>query len=520
MTLIEAARTMLADSFLPITFWAEAVNTACYVLNRSDLGFLVRYSLNSKAFRVYNLETKRVEENLHVNFLENKPNVAGKGHVLMFDLDYLTSSMNYEPVSVENQANKSAGPKEANNSAGTQANDDQGENKEEIDLHDEHFVLPIWSAYSTTVKSSGDKIQKTTDCKTCEQPVSQVKQIFQEELEKLKRQEKEANDTVRKETTHENQNANTNSTNLLNDVSIPISTGGPSIVLNNDESSYPDDPSMPHLEDIYASLSEGIFNDSSYDDEDLPFEKKAIRTKWVYRNKKDERGVLVRNKARLVAQGYRQEEGIDYDEVFAPVARIEAIRIFLAFASYMGFIVYQMDVKSAFLYGIIDEEKSWCDEFKELIKNRFQISAMGELTFFLGLQVKQQEDGIFISHDKYIAKILKKFDYLSVKTASTPIETQKPLVKDEEATNVDVHLYRYLKGQPKMGLWYPKVFSFDLEAYSDSDYAGANLDRKSTTGATLVKGRLLEVTTVKHRIEDLYVLVFTPHLKWLSIHHV
>ncbi|GJS57624.1 copia protein [Tanacetum coccineum] len=88
----------------------------------------------------------------------------------------------------------------------------------------------------------------------------------------------------------------------------------------------------------------------------LPYGKKAIRTKWVYRNKKDETGVVVRNKARLVAQGHRQEEGIDYDEVFAHVARIEAIRIFLAFASYMGFIVYQMDVKSAFLYGIIDEE--------------------------------------------------------------------------------------------------------------------------------------------------------------------
>ncbi|GJT75045.1 putative ribonuclease H-like domain-containing protein, partial [Tanacetum coccineum] len=317
------------------------------------------------------------------------------------------------------------------------------------------------------------------------------------------------------------------------------------------------------------------------EDENLPYGKKAIGTKWVYRNKKDERGVVVRNKARLVAQGHRQEEGIDYDEVFAPVARIEAIRIFLAFASYMGFIVYQMDVKSAFLYGKIDEEvyvsqppawyatlstfllksgyrrgtidktlfikkdkndimlvqvyvddiifgstkRSWCDEFEALMKSRFQMSSMGELTFFLGLQVKQKEDGIFISQDKYVAEILKKFDFVNVKTASTPIETQKPLVKDEEASDVDVHLYRsmigslmyltasrpdimfavcacsrfqvtpktshlnvvkrifrYLKGKPKLGLWYPRVSSFDLEAYSDSDYAGANLDRKSTTG--------------------------------------
>nr|GEZ20651.1 hypothetical protein [Tanacetum cinerariifolium] len=331
------------------------------------------------------------------------------------------------------------------------------------DLHNEHFVLPIWSAYSTTVKSSGDKIQKTTDCKTCEKPVSQVEQIFQKELEKLKRQEKEANDAVRKKTTHENHNANTNSTNLLNVVSTPISTAGPSIALNDNEPSYFDDPSIPHLKDIYANPSEGIFTDLSYYNEGVvtdfnnleiavnvsptpttrihtihpktqilrdpllaiqtrskanknseahalisyiqkqqrhnhkdfqyclfacflsqiepkkisqALEDETIETKWVYRNKKDEKGVVVRNKARLVAQGHRKKEGIDYDEVFALVARIEAIRIFLAFAYYMGFIVYQMDVKSALLYGTIDEE----------------MSSMGELTFFVGLQVKHQED--------------------------------------------------------------------------------------------------------------------------------
>ncbi|GKA15594.1 hypothetical protein Tco_0695341 [Tanacetum coccineum] len=119
------------------------------------------------------------------------------------------------------------------------------------------------------------------------------------------------------------------------------------------------------------------------------------------------------------------------------------------------------------------------------------MSSMGELTFCLGLQVKQKADGIFISQDKYVAEILKKFDFANVKTASTPIETQKPLVKDEEASDVDVHLYRYLKGKPKLGLWYPRVSSFDLESYSDSDYAGANLDRKSTTGGCQFLGRRL-----------------------------
>ncbi|GJT78139.1 putative ribonuclease H-like domain-containing protein [Tanacetum coccineum] len=255
-------------------------------------------------------------------------------------------------------------------------------------------------------------------------------------------------------------------------------------------------------------------------------------------------------------------------------SRIETIRLFLAYASFMGFMVYQMDVKSAFLYDRI-EEKSWygnlgqvfiqkmgfirkekvqtlfikkqkgdillvhvyvygiifgstkkelCTEFEKLMHDKFQMSSMGELTFFLGLQVKQKEDGIFISQDKYVADILRKFSFTDVRTASTPMDTEKPLLKDSDGDDVDVHLYRsmigslmyltssrpdimfavcacarfqvtpkvshlhavkrifrYLKGQPKLGLWYPRDSSFDLVAYSDSDYAGASLDRKSTT---------------------------------------
>nr|GEV01392.1 copia protein [Tanacetum cinerariifolium] len=214
-----------------------------------------------------------------------------------------------------------------------------------------------------------------------------------------------------------------------------------------------------------------------------------------------------RNKARLVAQGHTQEDGIDYNEVFAPVARIEAIQLFLAYASFIGFMVYQMDVKSGFLYGNIKEDvyvcqppgfedsdypdkvykvvkalhglhqapKAWyetlanyllensfqrgkinqtlfikkkkgdillvqvyvddisfgstnkelCKAFKKLMKDKFQMSSMGELTFFLGLQVKQKDDGIFINQDKYVAEILRKFGFTDVKSASTPIETEK-----------------------------------------------------------------------------------------------
>ncbi|GKD95029.1 retrotransposon protein, putative, unclassified, partial [Tanacetum coccineum] len=136
----------------------------------------------------------------------------------------------------------------------------------------------------------------------------------------------------------------------------------------------------------------------------LPHGMKVIGTKWVYRNKRDERGVVVRNKARLVAQGYTQEEGIDYDEVFAPVARIEAIR---NKKDIMLVQVYVDDI----IFG--STNKSWCDEFEAFMKSRFQMSSMGKLTFFLGLQVKQNKGGIFISRDKYVAEILKKFDLVN-----------------------------------------------------------------------------------------------------------
>nr|GEW67052.1 hypothetical protein [Tanacetum cinerariifolium] len=300
---------------------------------------------------------------------------------------------------------------------------------------------------------------------------------------------------------------------------------------------------------------------------DCPKGVRPIGTKWILKNKKDERGIVIRNKARLVAQGHTQEEGIDYDEVFAPVARIEAIRLFLAYASFMGFTVYQMDVKSAFLYGTIDEEvgtidqtffikrqrgdfilvqvyvddiifgssnPQLCREFEALMHEKFQMSVMGELNFFLGLQVLQKEDGIFLSQDKYVGDILKKFEYSDVRSSNTPMDKENPWGKYGTGKDVDIYLYRsmigslmyltasrpdimfvvcacarhqvipkechlhvvkrifrYLKGYPKLGLWYPKETPFDLVAYSDSDYGGATQDCKSTNGACPFLGRRL-----------------------------
>ncbi|GJR30257.1 putative ribonuclease H-like domain-containing protein [Tanacetum coccineum] len=611
---------------------------------------------------VYNLVTKRVEVNLHVNFLEDKPNVKGAGYRWMFDIDYLTDSMNYIPVSLENQANP------------------------HVDV--ELIVVP------STVKTTEEKAESRKSSTNSKK----------EEILTEPQQEKKVSST---DTSEDNPKILAFRRELeeialkhLGKVSENTSTSTPSVNTGSESvntgSFDPDDSPMPELE-IFHKSETGIFDEASYDEEgvitdfnslptkievsptptlriynihpksqilgdpksavqtrskvqqksgahalfsfiqkqqrnnhkdqqhclfacflsqeepkkisealqddswvqamqeellqfklqqvwvlvDLPHGMKVIGTKWVYRNKRDERGVVVRNKARLVAQGYTQEEGIDYDEVFAPVARIEAIRLFLAFASFMGFIVYQMDVKSAFLYGTIDEEvyvsqppgfvdpdhpkkvykvvkalyglhqaprawyatlstflekhgykrgtidktlfikrdkkdimlvqvyvddiifgstkKSWCDEFEALMKSRFQMSSMGELTFFLGLQVKQNKAGIFISQDKYVAEILKKFDLVNVKTAITPMETKVALTKDEEVVDVDVtpktshlnavkRIFKYLKGKPNLGLWYPRESPLKNTLLTwnqspDSNYGGTILLHQKTTEA-------------------------------------
>ncbi|GJS06856.1 putative ribonuclease H-like domain-containing protein [Tanacetum coccineum] len=232
---------------------------------------------------------------------------------------------------------------------------------------------------------------------------------------------------------------------------------------------------------------------------DLPYGKKAIGTKWVYRNKKDERGIVVRNKARLVAQGYKQEEGIDYDEVFAPVARIEAIRLFLAYASFMNFLVYQMDVKSAFLYGTIEEEVyvsqplGFVDlEFpKKVYKVEKALYGLHQAprAWYETLSTYLLDNGFYrgqIDKTLFIKRVQRVIFYC-IKTANTPMETNKALTKGEDAKRI----FRYLKGRPKLGLWYPKDSPFILEAFSDSDYAGASLDRKSTTGGCQFLGSRL-----------------------------
>nr|GFB71864.1 putative ribonuclease H-like domain-containing protein [Tanacetum cinerariifolium] len=212
----------------------------------------------------------------------------------------------------------------------------------------------------------------------------------------------------------------------------------------------------------------GIFISSSYDEEFSGPDANNLESSLdrLCRQKCNNLGIK-RNKARLVAQGYRQEEGIDYTDVFAPIARIEAIRLFLAFASFIRFMMYQMDVKSAFLYEKIVEE------------SEFEMSSMGPLTFFLGLQVDQRPDVIFIHQEKPNIMFVV---CAAARHQVTPKTSNLLSVK---------WIFKYLTAYPKLGLWYPRDSPFDLEAFSDSDYAGANGDRKSTTGGCQFLGRRL-----------------------------
>ncbi|GJR30428.1 putative ribonuclease H-like domain-containing protein [Tanacetum coccineum] len=306
----------------------------------------------------------------------------------------------------------------------------------------------------------------------------------------------ECNDQRRKIIVTAINNVNAASTNEVNVV------GGKTSI----ELSF--DPNMPALEDY------SIFDFSRNDEDDGAMADMNNLDTTIQVSPNPTTRI---HKDHPLDQGTHKKKGLT---MMKSLPLLQELKQFLAYASFKDFVVYQMDVKSAFLYGKIEEEvyvcqppgfedpdfpdrvykKELCNAFEKLMHEKFQMSSMGELTFFLGLQVQQKKDDIFISKDKYFVEILKKFRFTEVKTASTPMETQKPLLKDENGEEVDVHMYRYqvnlkvshlhvvkrifryLKGQPKLGLWYLKDSPFDLVAYTDSDYAGASLDRKFTTG--------------------------------------
>nr|GEX57654.1 hypothetical protein [Tanacetum cinerariifolium] len=518
---------------------------------KANEGFLVGYSISSKAFRVFNSRTRIIQETLHINFLENQPNVAGSGPTWLFDNYTLTQSMNYQPVVAGNQPNSSTDPQ--NTDADTA-----------FDVKVNESEVHVSPSSSVNIKKHNDKAKKEAKGKSLVYLSTGVRDLS-DKFEEF----------------------SINSTNWVNAASTLVTAVGPNLPNNtnsfsaagpsntavNPKFEIDDDEAIGAEADFFNletsiivspisttrvhknHLVNQIFGDLSsapqtrsmarmvkeqggltqINDEDfhtyLPKGKRAKGSKWVFRNKKDKRGIVVRNKARLVTQGHTQEEGIDYEEVLAPIAKIEALRRKNNQTSFLKKQNGDILLVQVYVDHIIFEStnKALCKAFEKLMKDKFQMSSMGELTFFLVLKVKQKDYGIFISQDKYVAKILRMFGLTYSKSASTPIDTNKPLLKDLDGNDVDVHIhrsmigplmyltsskpnimfvvcecarfqvtpkvshlhavkmiFRYLKGKPHLGLWYPKDSPFNLVAYFDSDYVGASLDMKSTARVLFV----------------------------------
>ena len=592
-TLQEMASTMLNEYRRPKYFWAEAMSTACHILNRvllrpitqktpyelyygktpklsyfrvfgskcfilnskdyltkfdpkSSEGIFLGYSNNSKAYRVFNLKTLVVEESMNVAFDESKP-----------------PSKYIDLVDKE---------------------DGQQDNVENVIRQFENMDMGI------SPPNNPLELLETEDELPKEVPIIRSHPL----------------DNVLGDLTKGVQ-TRSQVQNVVNHLSflsqIEPKTAKEALLDEDWISAMQDELTQFTRSKVWELVPQ-------------PENTSIIGTKWVFRNKLDENGTVVRNKARLVAQGYTQMEGIDFDETYAPVARIESIRMLLAFACHKDFKVYQMDVKSAFLNGILEEEvyvkqppgfedatnpeyvyklykalyglkqapRAWyerlskfllennfkmgtadktlftrqekddillvqiyvddiifgstnndlCKEFSEKMSREFEMSMMGELNFFLGLQIRQSDEGIHISQSKYCKEMLKKFDMENTKPVSTPMSTSDKLTEDPKGIPVDTKKYRgiigsllyitasrpdiqysvckcarfqaapkeshlsavkrilrYLKGTINLGLWYPKGVPFNLVCFSDSDYAGHLVDRKSTSGTCQFLGGCL-----------------------------
>nr|GEY71483.1 hypothetical protein [Tanacetum cinerariifolium] len=412
----------------------------------------------------------------------------------IFDIDTLTQSMNYQPVVAGNQPNHSACIKENLNA---------GKVIKEVVSAQQYVLLPLWSTGSKDPQNID--ADASFDVKDNENEVHVSPSSSNQDL-RDKFEEYSVNSTNRVNAggapvTAVGPNL-TNSTNSFNAncpsdnaVSLNFKIDGKSSFM--DPSHYPDDLDMPALEDIvYSDDEDDVGAKADFSNLETNISVSPIPTtieepkrvhqalkdpSWIEAMQKellqfkmqkfwkDERGIVIRDKARLVAQRHTQEEGIDYKEVFAPVAGIEAIWLFLAYASFIGFIVYQMDVKSAFLYETIKEEIYVCqppgfkdldylDKVYKVVKAFYGLhQAPGAwhetLTNYLlenGFQKGKIDQTLFYkeakSEDKYVAEILRKFGLTDGKSALTPIDTEKPLLKDPDGEDVDVHIYRSMIG--------------------------------------------------------------------------
>ncbi|KAJ9557105.1 hypothetical protein OSB04_011719 [Centaurea solstitialis] len=677
-TLVEAARSMLAQSQLPQYLWAEAVNTACYTQNRS----IIRRRFGKTPYhvlfdRIPNIDYFKVFgcPCFVLNETENRGKFGPKSDEMIF-VGYSDCSIAYRVFNkksrvVYESVNVKFDPfaelsSNADASTSTSSSSDPPATSSELDSLFEYFYDDLYGTNqisSSTVGISSTPSSSTTPSSevspTSSIPCSDLPSIVSspssspivmdtsnpdiiidshdqssshevvhndsipEGLELLP-VHPTSTDNLLEPSSVNNQTPLPHTVKWTKDHPIDLIIGDPTSGVQTRAASANECNFSVFLSNIEPTRVSDALQDSDWvtamQEElnqfealkvwrlvKLPESKSVIDTKWIFKNKKDANNIIVRNKARLVAKGYRQQEGIDYDETFAPVARLEAIRMFLAYAAYKDFTVFQMDVKTAFLYGHLKEEvyvaqpegfvhkehpdyvyvldkalyglkqapRAWyeelskhllskgfkkgsvdstlflmkegehivviqiyvddiifgstsrelCKKFENVMTEEFKMSMMGEINFSLGLQVRQFSDGIFINQSKYIFDLLKKYDMSGCHSIGTPMATGNSIGPDHEGKDVDLRnyrsmvgslmyltasrpdimfatcvcaryqakpkeshlaavkrIFRYLKGTPYYGIWYPKGLGFELQAYTDADYGGCNMDRKSTSG--------------------------------------
>ncbi|GJY02818.1 retrovirus-related pol polyprotein from transposon TNT 1-94 [Tanacetum coccineum] len=511
-TLVEAARTMLIFSRALLFLWAEAIATACYTQNRS----IIHRRFGKTPYELIN----------------------DKKNGYLFYVDswlFFIQKNDHEDI----------------RKLGAKA------------MYDDYIGGQLSIATRTTPAAQASQVLQTptTSITIADTALTPTSSSYQQQNNQASFQPETVADNV--------PNAMFDGNTFVNTFATPSTSADES------SSSQYVDPSNMHTLDVWVLVPP-------------PDNIKPLTLKWLFKNKHDEENTVIQNKTRLVMRGYRQEEGIDFEESFALVARMETIRIFLAYASHKSFNVFQMDVKTAFLYGTLKEDvyvfqpegfidadhpshnhffkgtidptlfirrfnddilvvQVYVDDiifgsthprytqlFSDLMKSRFEMSMMGEMTFFLGLQVNQSPCGIFINQSNYVLEILKKYGMETCDPVGTPMEIKDKLDLDQNGSPVDatkyrsmigalmyltssrpdiVHatclcaryqakptekhlkevkrIFRYLRGTVNTGLWYSKDSGIELTGFSDADYAGCKDTFKSTSGGAQFLGEKL-----------------------------
>nr|GEX87211.1 hypothetical protein [Tanacetum cinerariifolium] len=515
-TLIEAASTMLIYAQAPLFLWAEAMATTWKLQPKDDIRIFIGYTQTKKAFRIYNGRTRRIVETIHVDFDEltamaSKQSSSGPA---LYEMTPATISSGLVPKT-------------------TSSIPFVPPSRNEWDL----LFQPLFDELLTPSPSVDPSVPEV---------VATINEVVAQELAESTGSpssttvDQDAPSPSKSQTTPKTQppvipndveegNHNIEVTHIGNDplFGMPIpnvasdqssSTVSSHIIVHPDHQipqynskwskDNPIDNIIGQLSRPIKEMQEELNEFERLDVWELvprPDKVMVITLKWIYKVKLDELGGILKNKARLVARDYRQEEGINFEESFALVARLEAIRIFLAYAAHKNMVIYQMDVKITFLNGnqreevyvsqpdgFVDQDNpnhvngndlllvqiyvddiifaastpELCDLFAKIMCSKFKMSTMDKISFFLGLQISQSPRGIFINQSKYSLESLKKYGFESCDQVDTPMVEKSKLDEDKEGKAID-----------------PSHYYVALTAFADVDHACCQDTRHSTSGS-------------------------------------